>query len=390
MATRTWIGGATAGAQIVTITVGGSFSGETFEISVSGVVIASYTQSGGDGANEIAQGLVTSWNNSTNPLATDILATDTTGTTTGTLTLMAETAGVPFTVTLNTPGGSATFSQSTTAANYGPNDWNTVANWEERAIPVASDDVIIQGSISILYGLDQSSIELDSFRVTNYSGNIGGPGNPLKLDIENSTGIFEYESTGIGYIDLGDSAISPLITGTSASSTGYGLYLTGGATGTLASVTVKKGRVALFTDTGVTKTITTIVQSYDSNPTSDTVVEIGDGVTLTTLQKTGGTCVLRTGATTVQNDAGQLRTEGSGAIATLNVLGGTVIPNSTGTITNLNAKSGIVDFTRSLAARTVTNATIDKGATIKADASVVTITNKVGFSGMLMLTAASV
>lgn len=386
MAKRTWIGGAAAGTQVVTVTVGGSFSGETFEVSVSGVVIASYTQSGGDGANEIAQGLVAAWNASGNPLASDVTAADTTATTAGTLTLTADTAGVPFTVTLNTPGGSATFTQATTAANYGPNDWNTVANWEERSLPVASDDVLIQGSTSILYGLDQSAIELDSFRVANYTGNIGGAGNPLQLDIENSTGVFEYNSSGVGYIDIGDSAISPVITGTAMSSSGYGLYLSGSTTGTLASVTVKKGRVALFTETGATKTITTVVQSFDTNATSDTLVDIGEGVTLTNLQKTGGSCVLRTGATTVQNDASELRIEGSGAITTLNVLGGTVIPNGTGTITNLNLKGGTADFTRSLASRTATNATLEKDAVLKADSAVLTITNKIGFSGLMQIT----
>lgn len=188
MTTRTWIGGALAGAQVTTLTVGGTIASQTFEVSVAGGVIASYTAGGGDGADEVAQGLVAAWNASTNPLATGVTATDTTATTAGTLTLTADTAGVPFAVTLNAPGGSATFAQTATAASYGPNDWNTVANWEEQAIPVANDDVVIQGSNSILYGLDQSTPELDSFTVRSFTGNIGSPGDPLKIHLQDTTG----------------------------------------------------------------------------------------------------------------------------------------------------------------------------------------------------------
>ena len=100
MATLYWEGKATAVAQVTTVTVGGTLSSETFTISVGGDAIASHTDADTVIASTVAA-LVSAWNSSTHPYATGITAADASPD----ITLTADTAGVPFVVTLNTPGG---------------------------------------------------------------------------------------------------------------------------------------------------------------------------------------------------------------------------------------------------------------------------------------------
>lgn len=170
MATRYWEGKAAAVAQVSTATVGGTLSGETFTISVNGVDIASHTDSTTTIADTVAA-LVAAWNASTHPYATGITAADNSPV----VTLTADTAGRPFDITLNTPGGDATFAEATTTANAGPNDWATADNWSGETVPVNGDTVIIAGSdINICWGLDQSAVELATLQIyRSYTGRIG-------------------------------------------------------------------------------------------------------------------------------------------------------------------------------------------------------------------------
>jgi hypothetical protein len=153
---------------------------------------------------------------------------------------------------------------------------------------------------------------------------------------------------------------------------------------------VLKGKVGVATGTAETSTIGTITVSYINNISGDANVYIGSSVTLTTLTKKGGYCLLRCAATTVNNYAGSLQTEGSGAVATLNAKGGTVTSNSTGTITNCNVtEKGDVDFTKSAQARTVTNCKLIDEGTLRADPNVVTLTNGVTFDEPVTLRASA-
>jgi hypothetical protein len=93
-------------------------------------------------------------------------------------------------------------------------------------------------------------------------------------------------------------------------------------------------------------------------------VEVGSGVTFAgttpsiNFSPKGGTVTLRGSVASVNQDAGNLITEGSGTITTANIAG-TLIANSTGTITTLEVKNnGVADFSQSTAPRTVTNATV--------------------------------
>lgn len=91
------------------------------------------------------------------------------------LTLTAETAGLPFTLTSATDSALGTVADSTPTANSSKNDWNNIDNWDTGVVPIAADDVIFQNnSVSVLFGLNQSAIALASLTVRqNYTGEIG-------------------------------------------------------------------------------------------------------------------------------------------------------------------------------------------------------------------------
>ena len=132
--------------------------------------------------------------------------------------------------------------------------------------------------------------------------------------------------------------------------TSYGLYITGSA---MTTITNTAGQVAVATTANTTATVATVLNNNGR-------VEIGTGVTLTTLTQTGSAsdAVLRCAATTVTASEGSMTIYGSGAITTLNngnaQGGATIYANSSGTITTLNAKGGATDFSGSNTPRTVT------------------------------------
>jgi hypothetical protein len=146
-------------------------------------------------------------------------------------------------------------------------------------------------------------------------------------------------------------------------------------------VTIDEGTVGIGTDVyGETVTLNELIVNGGR-------VELGEGVTFSgtapALHMKAGTVVLRGAIATINQDAGSLRTEGTGAITTANI-GGTLVANSTGTITTLQVQgAGLADFTQSTAARTVTNATVQgPTARIAADNGkplTVTFTNGVDF-----------
>jgi len=109
---------------------------------------------------------------------------------------------------------------------------------------------------------------------------------------------------------------------------------------------------------------------------SDADVVVGSGVTLATVQKTGGSLALQCAVTTLTNRAGAVRTSGTGVITAVNMHAGSADLNSTGTITTLNGFGGAVDTTESLAGRTITTLNIYAGFSIKYDPAIVAITNK--------------
>jgi len=280
-------------------------------------------------------------------------------------------------------------------------DWSVAANFSPSGVPTSSDKVWLTNSTqSVTDGLDQSSVTLAEVHIDqSYTGSIGTQGSPLQIGADRAD-IGEHYGFGTpaGSQRINLDIVTP--SGAGASTIVVHNTCTSSADSYLPPVRIKtanagstlqvlKGYVGLAVDSPTdTATIGTVTIDFVTNRSSDANVEIGEGVTMTTLSKNAGACTLRCAATTVTNRYGELTTTGSGAIGTMNVDGGDVIPKSSGTITTLDADGGTVDFTRSQVARTVTNASRSGGATIKYDQAVATFTNGITSDGPVALSAA--
>jgi len=231
---------------------------------------------------------------------------------------------------------------------------------------VAGDAVTVPASSTqaINDGLDQSGVAIASFTVeAGYSKAIGSSAAPLRIKI----GAFFFAGTGVSYIDIGDSAISPHIAATASPAAGRrGLYLTGSA---MVTLTVAGGSVGVAAIAGQTSTVGTIRVSGTGN------VWIGAGATVTTLYVTAGQVVCQASATTVTVQGGIVETAGGGTIGTLNAYGGTIYASSAGTITTANLDGARLDLLSGKLTRTVTTLNYLSG-TLAYDPNVVTITNK--------------
>jgi len=293
------------------------------------------------------------------------------------------------------------------------NDWATVGNWEAdgaaaAGIPITGDDVyILQTSEGITGTLDQSAVVLDLLVIEqSFTGEVGDADNYLEIGaLEVRIGENYDVSTPAGSARLklhlyqtDDAACDVTIYNTATSSTDSNLppcrllvehVDTGADPDATAVLSVLKGRVGLaVNDPNETSDLVSIDTGYITGRDSDARLDIGPGVTFTTLTKTGGNVTLRAAATTAINRAGTLTTRGSGAITTLTCSGGTVNSASSGTVGTLNADGGLVDFTQSTEARTVTTAYRRGEGRIKYDSSVMTFTNPIDSGGAIALSAA--
>ena len=346
-----------AQVETITITAASTSTTATWTITLTdddgSSATVTYTEDGSPTVAEIATGLFNNWNASTQP---DIARITAANPSSGVLTLTADTAGRPVSISVS-DDDDGTHTQSTSTSNRGVNDYGDTANWPTDAIPTTGDDVVFLGAAGALYGLNQSAAAIGDFEVTpNYSGSLGriedGIFHYLRIDPNSMT--VEGSSQRV-LLDVGSAAIAPLIRHNGGKD-GTGLhrvYLKGSAITTLS---IEKGDVGIAVNEGETTTITTLEQSYVSNANSDTNVELGSGVTITTVNQDGGNLMMRCAATTVNVGANaEFESAGSGAVTTLNVYGearvgssGTVgtanvwgtLDARGATVTNINPKSG--------------------------------------------------
>jgi hypothetical protein len=325
MAKRTWVGGTTAVAQVDIITAGATW--ETNDVATitltgeDGTTSSLDTVSGSATISTIMTTVTAAFNASVHPFFTPITASA--GATTVTLT--ADTAGIPFyataTTTENGGGGSdsQTFVRAASVTNKGPNDWNTPGNWVEGSVPVALDDVTITGSNAIKYGLVQTAVVTGGFLVSpGCSAAIGLPGKKLKM----APSSFEHHGTGQAYYDISAAAISPRFVNTASSGTGqYGAHIIGSA---MTIVRVEGGGVAVALYPGETATATTIQTSGNGRAAA------GSGTTLTNFKMDGGTGLALCAGTTATINSGAFTTGGTGAWTTLTAAGAgaSIVSNS--------------------------------------------------------------
>lgn len=364
MATRIWLGNAARVAQVNTVTPT-AVNSETYTITINGKSV-SYTADASATVAEITAGLVAAFAACTEPEFQEITATD--GTTLVTLT--AKSAGTPFTQT-SSATNTATLVTATTTASSGPNHWDAAANWSGGAVPVDADDVVIgAGTVSILYGLDQSAIDLASLTVhAAYTGQIGNP--------DYNSSYREYRPTALSLgtatvvsIGSGDGSGSPLIrlnTGTNATTVNVyrmassaqqglpALQLQGSNAANVLNAC--SGTIGLAVGPGETAQFPTITVGYETNQTSDVQLTAGIGCTLGgTITQSGGIVDVTTDVTTWTINSGEGTLRGSATLGTLNLDDGVLNYRSSGTLTTANVGSdGRLDFSRDQRSRTVTN-----------------------------------
>lgn len=213
MATVYWEPKAAAVAQVDTLQVTGTWlAAETITLTINSkavvITIGSLVT-----VSQVATTIQEAWENST--------FTDTTAAVTPedggqgitehseiTATVASDTvtltgpAGIPFTLSVaeSSASGGITHTAGVTAATS-PNHYDEDENWSTGGVPSAADDVFIGNSdVSILYGLDASSVALTSFTVQqDFTGTIG-------LPRVTSGGYSEYRETdasgNVGYLQI--------------------------------------------------------------------------------------------------------------------------------------------------------------------------------------------
>jgi hypothetical protein len=305
------------------------------------------------------------------------------------VTLTANTPGAPFTQTSSASGGTATNITATTAANSGPNVWDLAANWSTAVVPVNSDDVYISGPSSILYGLAQSAVTLTSLNILgDFTGTIGLP------LINESGGYYEYRANrlaiGTSTLNIGKGAGSGsgrIRLSLGAVTTAINVYTTGAAIDAYGAIDIKghgsntytcnlfKGSIAFATEPSDVALLV-INQGYQDNQAGDVALYLGVGVTLTTMVQSGGAVKALGAATTYTMIGGTANVIGTGTITTLTIDSGTFVDQSSGTFTTLKVgKDGVYDRSQDQRAKTITNSTVEAGATFLDPNKTITFTN---------------
>jgi len=407
MAIVYWKGGAAAVAKVVNCTVastGAIEATDIFRCTIGNKVLS--VVGGSTAAGTVATNIKTAWNAlsaTTHPEFAEITAASTGG---ASLTLTADTAGVDFTVTLTTvetngnPSDAQTFTQTTTVANAGPNDWSTAANWSGGAVPVNTNEVVFENSTDgIYYGLDQSAVTLASLTIKqDFLGTIG-------LPTTNESGYSEYrdtylkigatvctigsgEGSGSGRIKINTGSVQTALT---LLDSGYSLEdglksVIWKGTHASNAVAITKGSLDIAPFAAEVATVLTLKEGYFENIDDDSDVRCGSGVTLGTVTKNGGqlTCDNTAAAiTALTQTAGDTTIYGiTNAVTALTIYGGAVHYNTAGTLTACTVGAGAtLDFRQDMRAKTVSAITAYPGAAIYDPAAVVTWTTGIDLVG---------
>lgn len=409
MANNNWAPQAVAIQEVITVTVGGTLSGETFQLGLGGQVFAEHTDTTTVIENTV-DALIAAWNASTHPWAAAVTASKS-GTTMVVLT--ADVAGVPFgdflsdngqtwetgvrgyyEIDLNTPGGLATLTQDETTANRGPNCANLVDNWSAGTYLADDEDVTIaDNSIDILWGLDYGSdatnkVTLYSLDIRmSYTGKIGldyatfngatsAPeyrGTYFKIMVDKAQGdvtIGEHNGPGtvLGSrrikLDLKDKDCRVIMHGSNSQPFETGkpaVRILTDDTNAHIQVRGAPGGFGLAMDQpGETSVANTL--SINCSLATDRIF-VGPGVKLSNavspFQQKGGHCILRHKPpadilAAVKHDSGELETKGDFRITAYTQEGGVFYPNhyeTTQAVTTANFNKGVCDTTKSARGR---------------------------------------
>jgi len=385
-----WRGGATATAQVNTLTPSGFSAADVVTLTINGKEIEVTATSGV--ASELVALLVTAVGQYDNTIAewSEVSASGT-----GALVLTGPTDGKPFTVSAAITGAGSISNIATTSPT-GPYHWDEANNWDTGAVPINSDDVYFQDSdIDCLYGLAQSAVTLASLHIkASYTG---------KLGLQNWNGdYYEYRATMLAIgatlcyigegegsgsqrlkIDFGSVQTSVYVTQTgTAEDSAAGAFSMAGTHASNA-LYVNRGTVGVaMNEPEQDSKLATLSIGYIESEETDSVVQCGAGMTqLTTITQNGGELIFASNVTTFTQRAGEAAVEGTATVATADV-NGVFYYASSGTMTQAYVRSsGSLNFTRDLRAKTVTDCSIFGGGEINDRLRVVTWTNPIELDG---------
>jgi len=291
----------------------------------------------------------------------------------------------------------APITYSNTTANSGPNDVAVAANWSSETLPVAGDTIVFdQGTSPALYNLDGLATGLAACYIyARYTGEIGLPevnelfGDPY-YEFRQQSLVVDAPIIDIGIGD-GNGSGRIKITGVVGTAPTVNVYKsnTGIDDGieavllvlpnTSSIVNVNRGSVGIAIYPGETSTVPTLRVGFETNVSSDATVRCGTGVTLTTIEQSGGKLTVNSAITTLNMTDGELFIL-SGACTTLNIDQGAVRYISSGTCTTVVVGSGgVLDFRQDIRARTVTNLSLHAGSEFRDPHGTVTLTNGADF-----------
>lgn len=394
MAIKVWQGDATPVAQQdrITITVANSFA---YTVTIGGSTLT-YTSTATATKLDIANGLISAINSSGVPGQFRRVQAQRAEPTTGnyTVDVYPRTAGEPFTLTVG-----SNLSRSTLVSSAGPNHGAGTANWG-GALPQDGDTLVFKDtSASLLWDLAQFAAMTFAavYVYKSFRGRIGL--SDFNFAAQDSP-FAEYRGTklecGITLLEIGigpgdgspllrfdlktiQAAIVVHSTGTPDGDYGAVQIVNAGASST---ARITAGSVDIAYQQGEAATVASIDTSYEESPDSDVTLRIGSGATVTNLRSQGGKLTVRCATTLVEVAAGSLRVE-SGDHTSIALTGTASLDyRSTGTLGTLTAGAGnTTDFSANPAGCTVSNCTLQAGASIVDPAGGVVWTNGIILDG---------
>ncbi len=399
MATKHWLGVASAVAQVATVQITAFDASTTYKITIGGEVISLVGDTDVNTTAAALQALLTA---STHPYFAAItfsVATDT-------ITLTAAVAGVPFVAASSVTGGSGTIGAvSETTASSGPCDWTSADNWSDASIPASADSVIYaNSSVNCCYGLANSAVLLVDLQIEqSYTGKIGLNRATFTTSVDGNTEDITKTEYRTDFLDINADAIEigkKLGIGTSAGSqrikidnasvdaSTIEIFNTAaiGAETNLPPVRFKTSHVNtdIFIRGGSVgfgidepNELCIIGDVYVSG--SSTKVLFGTACQITNYTQNNGKATLHstTTITAVILYQGILTIEGDFTITALDIYDGTLFPNhvnSGNAITTLNMRGGMVDATQTGVVRTWATLNPFVGGALKYDPDQVAIT----------------
>lgn len=172
MAIKVFLGQQVAVAQVDTVQITAFDAATTYILTIgSGTLTEVISVVGITDAATTATALKDAWEASTHPYAKYITAT----VATDTVTLTADTPGVPFTVVSSKTGGTGTIGAVTSStANSSGSDFGDAVNWNGAALPSIGDTVIHdRNAPAMAWTLDQSALTGIAFEHPKGAGNVG-------------------------------------------------------------------------------------------------------------------------------------------------------------------------------------------------------------------------